>query len=344
MINPIGNSPIARWKRTLLALCSLLISAVGPLAVSAIPTEYVLFRPGPYLETVEQVGLYRRYPALMLDFAASGGNLFVPGLGDILLRYLRQRGAEQALVFLFPEKWVQGQVKTLVERYWAYYNFESTQLDLSLDFTEVKARLSGEEGIAVIREGVVAWPVCSVDDDLRILGLLLQGKTEDLPQCKPPDKVQEAFLGALQAGLGTFAQTIPEQVQLLPLRSSPPEGVYPNFRLGLRCMPVFLLLFCLLAAGLLEFSPRRFWAWSAIPFYSAGLACALSAALLTWLARWISLVPLGLLPVPAAELYSFFSQVFLLVCERTLFWTAVGGLIFAAAGMVLYLLHLDRRS
>jgi hypothetical protein len=337
----MGISAAAGWKRTLLALCAIWIVVCTPLAIGAIPAEYVLFRPAPYLKAMEQVGLYRRYPALLLDFTASGGNLFVPGLGDVLLRYLRQRGAEEALVFLFPEEWVRGQTETLVERFWSYYNFETPQLDLSLDLAPLKARLSGEEGAAVIREGVASWPVCSAQDDLRILGLLLQGNTNDLPQCLPPGKIGEAFLSALQLGLKTFAQTLPERVQLFPFQSGPPVGVYRDLRLGLRCAPVFLLLVCLLAAGLLEFSPRRFWAWSAIPLYTGGLVCALSTALLTWLARWIILAPLGLLPVPAAEVYSFFSLVFLRVGEQTLLWTAAAGLILTASGLVLYLLRLD---
>ena len=335
-------STTAGWRRSLLLLCALLIVASSPMALSAIPAEYILFKPLPYLEAVEQVGLYRTYPSLMLDFAASGGELFAPGLGNILLRYLRQHGAEQALGFLFPQDWVRGQVEILAGRFWSYYNLESPTLDLSLDFGPVKARLSGEEGIAMIRAGVADWPACSAEDVIRILGLLLQGKTEDLPQCLPPGKIEEAFMSALQAGMTTFAQTLPDRVQLLPYQAAPPSGVYRNFRLGLRLAPVFLLLLCLLATSLLDFSGRRFWAWSALPFYAGGLISALTAALLVWLARWVVLVPGGLLPGPAAEIYFFFCRVFLLVNERVLLWMAVAGLITAASGLALYLLRLDR--
>jgi hypothetical protein len=342
MRNSNDNSALAGWKRTLLLLCALVVAAIFPLSLGAISAEYTLFRPAPYLKAADELGLYRNYPGLMLDFATAGGDIFAPGLGNLLLRYLQQRGAEQALAFLFPEEWVRDQVETLADRFWSYYNLEAPELDISLDFTPVKTSLSGEEAMTIIRGGIADWPACSAEDVVRILALLLQGKTQDLPQCLPPESVKEAFLGAIQTGLKSFAQTLPDRVQILPYQSTPPAGPYRDFRLGLRLAPVILLILCLLAAGLQNFSPRLFWAWCALPFYAGGLVNALTAVLMISLARWILFIPVRLLPAAAGELYSFFSLVFLQVGESWLIWMAAAGVLAATVGLVLFLLHLDR--
>jgi hypothetical protein len=330
--------PLSAWKRTLLFGCALWLALACPFAAATFPAEYILFKPQPYLNALEQSGFYRNYPALMLDFIGAGGDLFVPGMGRAVLGFLQAQNAENVLRFVFPQDWVSTQTEKTLRNFWAYYNYEARELNLSVDLLPVKAHLTGTAARTLISDTMAGWPDCSAENILQIGLLLLKGETDNLPRCRPPQLLENGMLGGLELGLQSFAQSLPEQVWLLPRQAGEIRGPYHTFRYGLRFAPAGLVLICLGAAGLLGFSGRRFWAWLGLPLYSGGLLTALLAALAGWLIGWLLPMPAGLFPGPAAQLYQFFSTVLLRVGTDFLIAMALLGLGLAVVGLGLRLL------
>jgi hypothetical protein len=321
------------WKRPLLFILALWFGLACPFGAAALPAEYILFEPETYLSALQEGGFYQDYPGLMLNFVGAGGDLFVPGMGQTLLGFLQVQNAEKALRFLFPEDWVRAQMENGMRRFWAYSNFEARELDLVLDFRPVKSRLISGEAKMLISAAMAGWPACSAEDILRIGILLIKGEVNALPHCRPPAMLENGMLGGLQLGLGTFANTLPDQVQLLARRTGEPQAPYRTFRAGLRLAPAGLVMIGLAAAALLGFSGRRFWAWVGLPLYSGGLLTALSAALAGWLAEWLLPAPAALFPGPAAQLYQFFSSMLLRVGANFLNAWALVGILLAVLGL-----------
>lgn len=330
--------PPSSWKRTLLFVCALCLALFCPFAAAAFPAEYILFQPTSYLSALEESGFYRDYPGLMLNFAGAGGDLFVPGMGQAVMGFLQAQNSENALRFLFPEDWVRVQTEITVRRFWAYYNYETRDLNLVLDFQPVKAHLTGSAAKTLIYDTMAGWPACSAENILQIGVLLIKGETNALPHCRPPPLLENGMLSGLELGLETFASTLPDQVQLLPRQTGEAGGPYHTFRFGLRLAPAGLVMICLAASALLGFSGRRFWAWLGLPLYSGGLLTAFSAALAGWLAAWLLPAPAVLFPEPAAQLYLFFSVMLLRVGSDFLNWLALIGLGLAVVGLGLRVL------
>jgi hypothetical protein len=339
MERPVGwKASRSVTKRISLILCAVMLAwTVIPVA-SVLPADSILFQPEPYLQALEKAGLYRDYPHLIIDFNAAGGDLLAPGLGEWLTGLVDRASFESTLRFLFPEDWVRGQVQTLVKNFWAYYNFESQRLDLSIDFTPVKQRLTGGDGLSLIQSALQDWPPCSVEDIIHAGALLLKGQAGGLPRCKPPAELQKAYLGTLQFGLNSFATALPDRLYLFPIVNGPVGGPYRLFRDALQLAPLGLLLLLAGMALILETSWRRLLAWVGPAWYTGGLVSLILAGISGWLAAWLFPAPARLLPPPGAALIVFSAAVGLEVWQRFALGWAIAGSIFAAIGCILILI------
>lgn len=320
------------YRRTLLILLAFCLAA-SLLPFAALPAvESVLFRPEPLLSALETAGFYQQYPRLMTAFSAAGGDLIVPGLGGWVTRNLTASGLENALKFLFPEDWVRAETGRLTVDFYAYLNFEAPNLDLSLNLGPVRDRLTGGEGRNLVKQALDGWEPCTLETGLLAGALLLQGRTAELPHCRPPDSLMPAYLQILQAGFDALASGLPERISLLPPQPLPPSGPYAVLRWGLRLSPLLPVMLLLLAFLVLR-SPRALLAWSGVPFYTGGLSGVLSAGLLGIGAAWILALPAPVLPLPVAELYIFAAGVFLAVWRQFLLnWVMIAAL-FASLGL-----------
>jgi hypothetical protein len=336
---------LSRLQRVFLTLCSLFLAASLPIVAAAVPLESVIFQPAPLLSALESMRFYQEYPRLLIAFSAAGGDLLTPGLGSWLGQNLANRGGENALRFIFPADWVRAQTGHLVSEYFAYTNFSSSSLDLSLDLRAVKLRLSAGEGRQLIEQTLSVWPTCILDDTLLATALILQGRTAELPRCKPADELIPAYLEMLQLGMNVVAAGIPDRLQLLPPRTTPAAGIYAILRWLVRISPLALLFFSLAAAALIGRSGRSFLAWAGPPLYAGGLLALLSVGLVIALAVWLLPLPLPALSPPLAELYRFFAGVFLIVWREFLLGWSASGAAFASLGMILIFISsvLDRK-
>ncbi len=330
------------WRRILLGLCALALMVTSFPAQAAIPAESVLFQPEPYLEALERSSFYEAYPQVAIGLMTAGGELVLPGVSHFIQKLFPATRYESVLRFIFPEIWVRVQVKRIIEQYWAYYNFEARDMRLVLDFQPVKLRLEGADGRALVQDVFAGLPECSAQDLLAIAGQVLQGNTDQMPQCKPPRQLESLVVGGIQAVLTGFTGTLPDEVVLMQ-RSSPrpdqygPGGPYRWLRYGLRLsVPVVVLL---LVAGtlLLGYDRRRLIEWAGVPFYLGGVLGAILAALTGMGARWLGGAIASILPTTARTIFEYFSSVFLDVFQQFLAWTGVVAAGWALVGLVLIL-------
>lgn len=347
MMDSGAATTLTWWRRILLGVCALLLMVVSIPAQAAIPAESLLFEPQPYLEALERSGFYEDYPRVAFDLATAGGDLVLPGLAQFVEKLFQPDRYESVMRFIFPEYWVRRQMEQMVTQFWAYNNFETREMRLVLDFRPVKARLEGEDGRALISGAFQNLPECSAQDLLSMAALALQGRTDEMPQCKPPRQLEGLVFGGLQQMLEGFTGTLPDELVLMQRESPKPEmlgpgGLYRFLRYGLRYS--LLMVVMLLAAGalLLGYERARLIEWAGTPFYLGGLLGAVLCALAGVFARWLSEAIAGILQGTARLTFEFFSGVFLDVFQQFLAWAGVAGAIWALIGLVLILVSRRR--
>ncbi len=336
------DQPASWWRRNLLSICALaLMLNCVPLAV-VFPADYLLFQPQPYLDAVEQSGFYQTYPRVLYDLAIGGGELTLPGVAGFIQTLFPADKTESVMRFIFPENWVRVQVQRSMTQFWAYYNANSRSLQVAVDFRPVKKRLQGEDGRALVSAAFNGLEECSAQDVLNIAALVLQGKTDQLPHCKPPKAVEGLVTSGLQLALQKLTGGLPDEIVLMR-RSSPdplyagPGGVYADLRNGLRFSTAFVLMLFAAACVLLDYSWKRVVEWAGVPLYAGGIFSAILASLLGTGSRWLADGIAGILPGTARIVFSLFSGIALTVFQQFLAWMGVAGVILALVGLVLVL-------
>jgi hypothetical protein len=343
MPKPIRNT---RTRRTALSLCALFLAALLPFSAAALPLERFIFRPDPLLSALESSGFYQQYPRLLLSFAGAGGDLLNPGLGGWVEQNLRTSGAEAGLGYIFPEHRVRKQTRQIIAAIYGYANFNNDSLDVSLDLTPVKLRLSGAEGRQLIEQVLRAWPVCSVDEALLASALLLQGRLSELPRCAPPPDLLPPYLDMLQMGMDAASGAMPDSLRLIPQISGRAGGTYAVLRWSIRLSPLAALGFLTGGAALLGWKIRPLLSWAGPSLYAGGLIGLAGSGLAVPLLAWLLPLPLTALTPPLAELYIFTARIALTVLrEFLLAWAAVSAVCaFAGLGLLLAAGIIERRA
>ncbi len=331
------TGPQAWWKRVLLSCCALLMMVASIPAQAVFPADLVLFRPEPYLEQVERSGFYQDYPELAFELIEAGGELTLPGAAQFIKTLFPPERYTGVLRFILPEAWVRAQVEQAVTDFWAYYNFRAADLRIAIDFRPVKTRLQGAEGQALVKAAFEELPECSAQDLINMAGLLLQGRTDEFPRCRPPQQIEQPVYRGLQLALEGFTSALPDELALAERHSLPgqrgPGGLYALFRYGLRWSIFFLALLAAWAIILLGYSWRRFLEWAGPPLYAGGVMGAVLASLLGVAARWLAESIGGILPATARQVFGLFSGMALGVFQQFLAWMGVAGVVFAVAGL-----------
>ncbi|HMN62486.1 MAG TPA: hypothetical protein PJ988_19125, partial [Anaerolinea sp.] len=323
----------------LLAACALVLMLTCVPLAAVFPADYVLFQPQPYLDAVEQSGFYQTYPQVIYGLAVSGGELTLPGVAGFIQTLFPADKTESVRRFIFPENWVRAQVERAVRGFWAYYNFGARDLRVAVDFRQVKTRLQGEDGRALVSAAFMGLAECSAQDLLTIARLALQGKTDEMPRCRPPRQVEGLVYGGLQLALEKLTGGLPDEVVLMR-RSSPdplyggPGGIYTYFRNGLRFIAALLVMLLAAAIVLMDYSVRRVVEWAGMPLYAGGILAAVLASGLGVGARWMAGGIAGILPGTARIIFGLFSGMALTVFQQFLAWMGVAGVILALVGLV----------
>lgn len=208
------SAPRARPERRVILLVLGLFLFTVP-GLFALVGEQILFNPQVYKEALAGLDFYERFPQILGETLAGSGDLLLPGVGANLLGAMNANNYQEIIRLLFPPDWVLAQSESLIDQFWAYYNFETPELHLIVDFSAVKARLQTEPDLQVVQTIVQGLPVCTQQDLLNIGLLALQGKLDQAPLCRPPDQfigVANDVVRELLRGAGSLA---PGQVDLV---------------------------------------------------------------------------------------------------------------------------------
>lgn len=213
----------------ILALIFLFLTALP--AIFTYPAERILFNPQVYKQALDAENPYDRLPQLIGQTLVQGGSRMIPGTGGTApstgssdsgattppgqpLPALSASAYDRVVRAVFTPEWVKSQAYALIDQFWAYFNFQSPDFHLYVDFRPVKDHLNGPDSpkiVSLIMEGLQP---CTADEIFNYTLQALQGTAGDLPLCRPPD----ALLGAgnlLVGGLlrGTAA-ALPDRLDL----------------------------------------------------------------------------------------------------------------------------------
>ncbi len=290
------------WGVIALVLAVFLCGLPG---IFAYPAERILFNPQAYKQALAEQGAYQQFPALVGEMIAEGGDIFLFGSGNRLLEVLQNSNYQVIIREIFPQDWVRVQADGLVDQFWAYFNLETNEFRLVVDFQPVKARLDGAQSGQIAGAIVAGFPSCKGQDILNWAQQVLQGNLDRLPLCKPPDPLLPAANLLVEGILRAGAAAMPEALDLAgvlhtqlavvvqPVSTAWSRGfaVYRLYRqINLR-LPVTALVL-LAAAGLLaRGTPRGALYWLGVglvlPGFT-GLVIALLAGL--WSAQVVPLI------------------------------------------------------
>lgn len=305
-----GLSKRERWL--LAAILGVFI--LGLPAIFVYPAVQILFNPASYHRALAEQAVTAQVPALVGQLIQTGGNVLLFGSGNQILGVLERSNYDVVIRQIFPGDWVQAQADALIDQFWAFFNFHTSQFRLVVDFRPVKARLNGVETPAIAAQIIQGFPACQEQDLLNFGSQLLQGQVERLPLCKPPD----AFIGAanlvVEETLRGASLVMPDQIDLASILWLPKVlggqrvsaawalgfGIYRVMRQVEAWLPWLALLLLALTGWLARGMARGPVFWVGIALIIPGIA-ALLAALIVWLSSR-ELIPLLIQQVVGKDL------------------------------------------
>ncbi len=328
----------------------LLIFAVP--AVFTGPAQAILFQPQPYEQAMRDQQVYQQAPAWLAQALPGAGMLSSPqGVQGDPLQYLNEQEYERILRLLMPVDWIASQGDSLIQQLWAFLNFHTTQLSLTIDLTELKAKLTGPEGDHIAADVMQTWPPCSLDLAQSLAQQLLSGSLPGVPVCRPPDILLPVAESAMQAAIRGLAADLPDQVSLgrvldLVGGTSPAVqaardvfyNIYRAFRIVLGVAPIVALLAIL---GIVVVSiPRPVLIPGTLgrPLMLGGLFALVIAVVLFLFGNAIATLIVGSLIAPQPTgLFQALTGVVQAVGNRFLIASAVVAVVVAAVGIGLAL-------
>ncbi len=211
-----------RKTLTLISAVALVIVAVPSFFV--FPAETILFQPAPYQQQLAQQEIYTRLPFWLAEITVTNSS----STGQNALALMGKDALQSLYAQVLSPAWVKIQVNGLVTQLWDYLNFKTAKLTLLVDMRQVKTTLS--EGGPDSVEGRIlrSWPACSPEQLLKLSGVLANGLIngsipQDLPLCQPQDSLLPAADTFMQMAFQAFANTIPDQVDLVDYFKSSPN-------------------------------------------------------------------------------------------------------------------------
>jgi hypothetical protein len=344
-------------RRVILAVLGLFLFTLPGLY--ALVGEWILFNPQVYKEELLELNVYERFPQVMGETLAGSSDKLLPGVGAKLMGLLNAGHYQDLVRLLFPPQWVQAQAESLIDQFWAYYNFETPDLRLVVDFSAVKTRLQTDPDLRVVQIIVQSLPVCTQQDVLNFALLALQGKLDQAPLCRPPDafiEVTNAVVTELLRGAGSLA---PGQVDLAVVlrlpgaltgapRAAQPGPAFQVYRIFRLVGPWLLLgsLACLTAVvSWSRQTARGPLFWSGAGLLLPGFAALVIALLLAFGSNQIAPLLVEGIFFSDLAVFDLLVQLVLAAGNRYLLWVGgIGlGMTLVGAGLVAAGYAIERR-
>jgi hypothetical protein len=332
-----------------------------------------------YKHALVKENIYERFPTLIAEQltyqAKHAGSGAEGGGGDpgekngppAQIKYLTPKDYEIILSDLLPTDWLQTQTESALDQTFAFIASDAPTATIKISLVEVKARLGGQAGADAALRVIRSWPPCN-NLELFAWAIVSTGaKLNDIPTCRPPDEVLEAFTPAIKLVLSQTVAKMPNEADLTRTfkgkgndesgnsSSSSSDDRPPNVRAILRiARPVIRwspLLSVLLLSLVTLFGVRSLkgWLnWWGIPFLFVGVIAGLPVVL-----AWVGISPIltGFMAdkIPAAMSPDVFQAGMDLgrdILRETIRWIVIESGIIGLLGLVMVgvsLLWLPRR-
>ncbi len=217
--------------------------------------------------------------------------------------------------------WLQTQTESVIDQVFAYLNNKAPTLTIKISMLDLKARLLGEEGNAIILDLFLAQPVCT-EEQLQLLvsaASAPDSSAQELLFCRPPEDLLEQLTPQMTASLTKIAEEIPDEInpvksifdQNSPASSSnqqiEPTKILRWIRLGIYLSPLLPLVSLLMVTILAIRSLKDLLRWWGIPIFLSGLITLGIGLASRLIIDWALLDPLrgqipGVLEMSFAEL------------------------------------------
>lgn len=314
---------------------------VGLPGLFALSAEWTLFNPQAYKQELASLDFYDRFPLLIGETLADSANVLLPGAGDNLLTLIENSNMSAVVRVVLPETWVRIQAESLIDQFWAYFNFDTPRLRLLIDLRPVKENLTGEQEPQIVQTLISSLPDCTQEDLLNFALLALQGQLNQVPFCRPPEQFTNITNGVVTGILRTASSAIPDEIDFASALRMRPGGelslaasfqTYRTFRMVGPWLPVlsFLLI------GVIGFLARRTWRgaafWCGVGLMLPGFAALLIALLLALWSSQITALLIGRLFILDLAIFEILARLLLQVFNRFLLWVGIAALISTLVG------------
>jgi len=291
---------VSGTRKTLAVITLFLAIIVTVPALFVYPVEKILFNPVPYEKALTIQDFYQRLPAWLAQITNNSAST-TGGVNENALSLLGQSGLERVYALVLSPGWVQSQTESLIEQSLAYLNFETDTFTLRVNLKDLKIAIGASGPTSASGQMIRSWPPCTEENLAKLAKKILndvinpKSQSSDIPLCRPPDEFLPLMDKVMGVTFTQFANTIPDQVDLVDLAKASPGfseqqanltryfAIYRSIRWVMRLLPVLAVCLFLFLGLLTMQSWRTVLTYTGIGMLVAGFL-AFFIAILVWLA------------------------------------------------------------
>ncbi|NIM93185.1 MAG: hypothetical protein GTO18_05685 [Anaerolineales bacterium] len=298
---------LSACSKTIAAFFMLAFILTAVIAIFAVTAEWQLFNPNTYKRVLIEERVYQKLPGLAArqigdsltynpcrddpercEAEGEGEASTEDGEGGPpdYIQNLTPNHWEALLADLLPPSWLQEQTEKAIDQLFEYLDSNDSTLSISVDLTEMKQRLMGEEGVEIILDLIRSQPTCTASEIIVLTALVLTGASpEELLICSPPDVLLEEITPIIDETLDLVVMTFPDELELTrdfdtgdesdsssdEFGFNTPLSMIRTTRLGLR-WSFMIPIACLLLVALFGVrSKKGFLRWWGLSFLLTGI-------------------------------------------------------------------------
>jgi hypothetical protein len=208
------------------------------------------------------------------------------------------------LVFehVLTKEWLQTQVEDVIDQFFVFFESNEQDLGLTISLVDLKTSLTGQKGVALVREIIESLPACG-EAQLDEFEIMLGSSSDevDMISCRPPDEILENYYPLMTAKLDQVVTDLPDDAKLGGGPSDSrtaqthdadhpqvePIVIARRVVSYLRLSPLLPIVFLTLIAVFAVRSLKDLLRWWGIPLAATGLGALVLSLLSTPLFDWL---------------------------------------------------------
>jgi hypothetical protein len=258
---------VRELEKTLAALAAVLFIVSGVFSLLFFNIERKAFVSATYKQAFEEQRLYERMPVLLA--AVLQASISQNPNAFLFLKELSVEDWQTTIALLLPPEELRAMADSTLDSTFDYINSRSDTVVISL--LPIKARLTGAEGVTVIKSFLQTQPACTIEQ-LTQMGLGFLGG--EIALCNPPPEALGLFEPLIQSQLQTLTTVFPNEVTMISGtvggKGDDPRLQLHMVRSAIRFSPFFAILFFLAVALFAVRSLRDFFVWLGWPLFITG--------------------------------------------------------------------------